>query len=94
VPLIRGKQVAIWNADFDKRILAEEAEHQHLSVPMYRPVCLMRLYMAIVTEGRYRLQDACEHFGIEPSNHRATTDAEVTRQLLLQIVNWDRGGRL
>jgi len=83
--LISGKQVAMYNAIFDMRILDEEAEYYHLAVPMYEPVCLMRMYMAIVTEGRYRLQDACEHFGIEASNHRAGTDAEVTRQLLLKM---------
>lgn len=83
--LIEDKQVAMFPADFDKRILAEEAEHYGLSIPVYEPVCLMRMFMAIVPGKRCRLQDACEHFGIAPSNHRATEDAEVTRQLLLEM---------
>jgi DNA polymerase III epsilon subunit-like protein len=84
-PLIRQKIVVAFNADFDKRIISKEVEHYHLPVPKYYPCDLMRIYMALVTEGRYRLQDACEHYGIVEPEHRGIADAEVTRLLLLKM---------
>ncbi len=84
-PLLEGKHVVIYNANFDVRILAKEAEYYGLTVPTYYPHCLMRMYMAVVVEGKYQLAVACEHFGVETPPHRGTQDAEATRQLLLKM---------
>jgi len=84
-PLLANKRVAAFNANFDVRILGEEAQLFKLAIPQYFPHCLMRLYMAIVTEGRYNLDTACTHFGIESPSHRSTQDCESTRQLLIKM---------
>lgn len=84
-PLLEGKQVVIYNANYDVGILTGEAKHYGLPVPKFFPHCLMRMYMAVVVEGKYQLAVACEHFGVEIPPHRGTEDAEATRQLLLTM---------
>jgi DNA polymerase III epsilon subunit family exonuclease len=85
--LLEGKHVVIYNANFDVRILEGEAEHYGLPLPTYYPHCLMRMYMAVVVEGKYQLASACGHFGVEVPPHRGTEDAEATRQLLLKMAS-------
>ncbi len=85
-PLLGDRDIVAYHMDFDRRILTTQANAQHVLFPHSFWHCLMRMYMAVTADGsRYRLEDACRRYGIEPSNHRAVADAQAARHLLLRM---------
>jgi DNA polymerase-3 subunit epsilon len=92
---ISGRTVIAYNAVFDRDMLSnscgkypEQIEGAYLA-PIglkTRWVDLMTLWMThIGTSRRMSLARACDHAGIEPGKHRAWSDAEAARQLLIYL---------
>jgi DNA polymerase III epsilon subunit-like protein len=86
----RGKTVAVFNAEFDERLL-EQTRYAH-DIKMAkeeRPsdwLCLM--YTAqehLEWEYRPSLRDACQKFGVKPGDHSALADARAALGVLLAM---------
>jgi len=93
---IAGREVAIYNADYDMRLMQQS--HTAHGLPWRwsakDPFCVMRLYARFfgqwnASRGNYRwvsLDDAGRQSGIDlPNTHRARDDALLTRALLLHM---------
>ncbi len=85
-PLLEGKPVAIYNAEFDLGILASQVKRHGLLMPQLSPFCIMKAYQRYRNEARYTsLELACKQLGIIPGTHRALSDADAARQVLLAM---------
>jgi DNA polymerase-3 subunit epsilon len=93
-----GRQIAVYNADFDLRMIDQTNRVCGLSrwQPGSRPVDIMKIFAGfrsvwdpIRNENRYfRLEEAGKHLGITiPNSHRALDDAQLARELLIQIAS-------
>lgn len=95
LPLLQGRLVIIYNAQFDTARLRHTAAEFGLDWPALSAVCAMEIYARFYGEWNrktndYRwqsLSNAARQCGLEvPENlHRAAADAELTRRLLLHI---------
>lgn len=94
--MVSDRVVHIYNRDFDLRIIRQTAEHFGLHSPEIDSQCVMRRYanewrLEDDYRGGYkwqRLEDAVTQQGIDISDlalHRAASDCEITRRLLLLI---------
>jgi len=88
--ILQGREVVIYNADYDRRLLAQSG----LINCQYRPLCCMQLYARFYGEhdprrGTYRwqrLEMAARQCGIEiGKTHRAQDDAQLARLILLHM---------
>lgn len=90
-PLILSRQIGIYNAEFDLRMMRQSLEQYRLSwKENLLAFDVMRLYSEFQgvwdpyqrSLKRYRLEDAGRYFGINlPNSHRATDDLLLTRAL-------------
>lgn len=96
--VLKGRQVLVYNARFDARLIHQTCSQYGLAVPACTFHCVMLAYSAYSQEwnqqnGNYRwhkLKDAAAWEGIRSvQHHRALGDAEMTRQLVQAI-----GGKL
>lgn len=79
--LLDGRQVGIYNADFDTRILRQSASHGMTF--NYRPICVMNQAMWLTKNDRWlKLVDACKLTGVTLDNaHDALADAIATAKV-------------
>ncbi len=96
-PILLGKIVVIYNAEFDVRMMMQS--HQHWQIPWkktFTPVCLMKLYAAYVGDWNSQkndfrfvsLEKAGQQCGIDiPNTHRATDDTRLSHALLNYLAN-------
>ena len=98
VDAVAQRQVVVYNADYDQRVIAQCCGISRLSLPLSRWDCAMKAYSAYVGErssrsrGGYRwfkLDQAAAAFGIGPGGHRAAADAEVCRQVVHAMARVD-----
>jgi DNA polymerase-3 subunit epsilon len=90
IPLLSGRRVVAYNADFDRRIVEQCCARIQLAHPACAWECAMRAYADYAGErnasGRgvksHKLDAAAAAFGIAPGGHRAYADAEVCRQVV------------
>lgn len=98
--IIDNRAIAIYNAEYDVRMLEQSARAHGLSVGFSKAVkCAMHMYAEFFGEwnhsrGEYRwhkLEIAAKRCGIKISGnlHRARIDAEVTRQIVMSIAESD-----
>ena len=83
-----SRPLVIYNAAYDVPMLAYGALRYGIRMARPNAHCLMCRYTdySIGTTGTYQsLGMACQAFGIEAGAHRAHSDAEATRQVLLQL---------
>lgn len=95
LPLLQGRLVIIYNAQFDTARLRHTAAMYGLDWPVFNTVCAMEMYARFYGEWNrktndYRwqsLSNAGQQCGLElPENlHRAAADTELTRRVLLHI---------
>ena len=97
-PILRGHQVAIYNADFDLRMMSQSHRLHMLPwrIPQWEVFCVMQLYAQFFGDwdafrGKYRFQ-SLENAGRQskiplPNTHRARDDATLTRALLHYIAS-------
>ncbi len=82
------REIVIYNAEFDLRMLIQTSARYHLPMPNLRTHCLMKQFSSYVggVKERYSLEAACYHFGIEqPSAHRALVDTQVSLKVLQEM---------
>lgn len=87
------RELIIYNASFDLALLAQSLARYGISLPPVQAHCLMEHYSAYFNEPastgdgyrRQKLFHACRHFGIEPGTHRALSDAQATRYVLIRL---------
>ncbi len=96
-PLLKGRRIVAYNADYDRRILATASASRGLRPPDSRWECAMQAYAAFVGRPgrfdgfhRHKLDDAARSFGIQPGGHRAVADAEVCRQVVHAMAVYTR----
>lgn len=88
-PVLRGRTVGIYNADFDLKMLRQS--HQAIGLPWRSPgmqaFCIMNLYSdAVGSLKRFSLEEAGQRAGIAlPNTHRAYDDTLLARELFLWI---------
>lgn len=87
VGLMRERVVVAYNAEFDRRLLEQTFERYALTLPVLDWVCAMRAYQAFAGHHRaVTLEGALEAEGLDiTATHRATADAEATRQLVRHL---------
>lgn len=88
------REILIYNADYDLRMLQQAAQRYHLPMPELQVHCLMKLYSAYVGQAtpsgdgyrNIKLAAACFHFHIPQLNaHRALPDAQASLSLLKKL---------
>ena len=96
--VLRGRQIAIYNADFDIRMIHQSHNvHRVSSIPLPRDYfCIMKLYAQFYGAWNYTrrsfqwqsLENAGKQCGIPlPHTHRAKGDAALARAVLHHIAN-------
>ena len=83
-----SRPLVIYNAAYDVPMLAYGALRYGLRMARPNAHCLMCWYTehSVGAMGSYQgLETACRAFGIEPGTHRALSDAEAARQVLLHL---------
>jgi len=81
--LASASVVYAYNAEFDRRLMAQTAGRYGLELPATDWRCIMLAYAR--GRRRIRLSQACRSEGIPVSHaHRALADAEMARELLLR----------
>src|SRR5262249_34993420 len=83
-----SRPLVIYNAAYDVPMLAYGALRYGLRMARPDAHCLMCWYTdySVGAAGSYQsLGVACQAFGIEANTHRALSDAQATRQVLLQL---------
>jgi DNA polymerase-3 subunit epsilon len=102
VDAIAQRQVVVYNADYDQRILSYCCQMCEFPFPLSRWDCAMKAYSTFVGErsghsrGGYRwfkLDQAAAAFGINPGGHRARADAEVCRLVVHAMANVAAGSQ-
>jgi len=86
--VLRDRTVAVFNADYDSRILDQTADAWHVDrLLVGRYECVMLLAQNAMSARKWpRLDQAAERFNIKALGaHRARVDAEVARGVLLKI---------
>jgi DNA polymerase-3 subunit epsilon len=85
-----GRVVVVYNAPFDRRLIAQSCERYGLPTPLARYDCAMRRYAAFAAVARangrghrwHKLEQAVRAFGQPPGGHRAAADALATRHVV------------
>lgn len=89
--LLTGRRVLAYNADFDRRMLAQTCSRYGLAKISVDWECVMELYAAarnpLRRDGSFtwcKLAEACEREGVKGEQfHEACADAQATRMLVL-----------
>lgn len=99
--LFATRPVCIYNSNFDLRMLRQTLGKYNLKLGKISSICVMKLYADFegTWDSRFgnfkwhSLETAADHIKITVSNqlHRALTDAQVTRQVLLHIAKAEEG---
>jgi DNA polymerase-3 subunit epsilon len=87
-----SRPIIIYNAAYDIPMLAYNALRYKIRMPRPQAHCLMTHYTeySVGADGPYqKLEVACRQFQIQVGIHRAISDAEATRQVLLQLSQAD-----
>lgn len=88
--ILTGRQVGIYNADFDLRMMRQS--HRQIGLPWRslnaKTFCVMRLYSDFYGARRWqRLEDAGRQCGISlPNSHRAKDDTLLTLEVFKFMV--------
>lgn len=84
---IRGARVVAYNADFDRRMLAQSAARYDLKRPGCRWDCLMELCTALSDDGErwLSLEAVCWELGVAGGGHRALGDALAAAEVLRML---------
>lgn len=90
--ILNGKDVAIYNSDFDTRLLFQTCQLYGTRYPSFHPVCIMHVYAALFGEWNeakgsnkwFKLEDALSREGINSTgtSHRALADTNDLRMLV------------
>lgn len=93
--ILRGKEVVIYNADYDIRLIKQTCDKYKLPPPIFAHECVMKLYGAwhgeksIKGEGFrwHKLDAAMLYCGIAPKGraHRALTDCHAVLDLIRHL---------
>jgi DNA polymerase III subunit epsilon len=90
---LRGARVPAYNAEFDRRMLAQSAERHDLKRPAWHEwVCLMELCAALDIQEQFNgrwvsLTDVCWWLKIMPGGHRALGDAQAALAVLRELAH-------
>jgi DNA polymerase III epsilon subunit-like protein len=91
-PLLTGYEIIIYNAAFDLRLLRQTAARHQQILPAVISHCLMKQYALYagekISEREYKMHQlsaASETFHIQSETHRALSDAQAARELLLAL---------
>lgn len=90
LPVLDGRRVVIYNADYDSRMLDQCCRMARVPLPRCRWECAMRAYAEYAGQrdrhgNHYRwhkLDRAAASFGLAPGGHRALSDARACRQIV------------
>ncbi len=94
-PLLAGRTVVVYNADFDHRLIRQMNHRFGLTLPDVDWQCAMRQYAQFAAQwheryGGYRwhkLDVAATRFGLPASGHRARADALACRGVVVGMAN-------
>lgn len=97
-PILRGRVIGIYNAEFDMRLLKQSNDAAHLpwTLEYSQAFCIMKLFSAYYGEWNprysgfkaHRLEFAGNLAKIDlPNNHHAVDDAKLTAALLQYIAS-------
>jgi DNA polymerase III subunit epsilon len=81
---IRGARIVAYNAEFDRRMLAQSAARYGLKRPACRWDCLMEVCAALSDDGEHwlSLEAVCWELGVAGGGHRAFGDALAALDVL------------
>jgi len=91
---LETREIIIYNADFDMRMLKQTARRYRLPLPELHAHCLMKKYSEYIGELQprsneyrsFKLSAACQHFNVaQPTAHRALADTQSTLGLLQKM---------
>jgi DNA polymerase-3 subunit epsilon len=91
--LLAGRRLAIYNADFDTRLLRQSAAAAGVVLPALSADCVMRAYSAWIGQwsrrrGSYRWQ------ALQGGDHGAVGDARATLAVLRRMAGTESAARL
>ncbi len=93
--LLADRIVVVYNASFDKRLIAQCCDRHRLSLPVAAWECAMRRFAAFHGESAarggfrlHRLDRAVAVFGGAPPGHRAAADACACRAVVLGMASF------
>lgn len=94
--LVHGRPVVVYNAEFDQRMIHQCCARCGTPVPKANWQCAMRAFAAYrgirSSRGDFRwhkLEAAAAHFGLPPGGHRALSDAQTCRRVVLAMAQCD-----
>ena len=93
--ILAERPVVVYNAPFDRRIVAQCCGRHRLADPFRSWQCAMRAYAEFRATGRltgggyrwHKLGDAAAYFGAAPGGHRAAADAQACRAVVIGMAN-------
>lgn len=83
-----ARPVIAYNAQYDKRLLAQTFNKFKLNLPDRRWFCAMEAY-TLLTGSKSKLENVCASFSVEAGKHDAISDAKATRNILLKMGDMD-----
>lgn len=91
-----NREIVIYNAAFDIPLLTQTAARYQITLPRWKSHCLMIRYLEYAMadkpgknrESYHSLEAACQHFGIAVGGHRALSDAQAARAVLLRLAEY------
>ncbi|HAX24440.1 MAG TPA: 3'-5' exonuclease [Thermomicrobiales bacterium] len=94
-PLLAGRTVVVYNADFDRRLVGQMNHHAGLKPPGGNWQCAMLQYAQFAAQwneryGNYRwhrLEIAATRFGLPAGGHRARADALACRAVVIGMAS-------
>ncbi len=95
-PLLRQRPVVVYNAEFDRRMIAnccaaggiaEDAAEWHCAMQHYAAWAGVRSNHKRQRYRLHKLGDALAEFDLPPGNHRALADAQACRSLVVALAN-------
>jgi DNA polymerase-3 subunit epsilon len=96
--VLAGRNVIVYNASFDRRMVAQSCQLHRLTMPDLTWECAMRAYAqfhAATDPARgirmHKLSTAAAAFGASPGTHRAASDARACRSVVLGLASSAEG---
>lgn len=85
---IKGKTLAIHNADYDLSVLQKAAERYHLALPSFQCFCTLEASRSKVPCKSYKLGDVCKQLCVSLElHHNALADAEACAGIALRLLD-------